>query len=195
MRGNRVRQATNAVAMWYTVGVCKDRTLSNWPNVLSHMEVQLRLIYMSLMCPHDVVNTAESSSSPAQTKIPGAQNTRDGKNRNPLFVLHPSNKIGTKEASGQLQNSIMWKTFSVYILRALQAQICERVHMSAKKNIFFLLIRPTGNNLGWHEPFHRWAHFNKSAAAPLTALPELPRAANRETNRKRYLLYHCVFQG
>lgn len=88
--------------MRYTVGVSKDHVLSNWPNVLSHTEVHLRLIYMSLVCPQDVVKTAESFSCPAQTKIPGAQNTRDGNNRNPLFVLHPSNKIGTKEASGQL---------------------------------------------------------------------------------------------
>lgn len=72
--------------------------LSNWPNVLSHTEVHLRLICVSLVCPRYVVNTAESSSSSG--KIPGAQNTVDGKSRSLAAVLHLSNNIQTKEASG-----------------------------------------------------------------------------------------------
>lgn len=61
-------------------------------------------------------------------------------------------------------------------MRALQAGTCECMHMSAEeKSLFFLfpfLIRPPGNNLGWLELFHRWAHFNKSAAVHRSQLSQ-----------------------
>lgn len=62
MKG-QVKRATAVVGIWHKVGVLKGReagsVLSNWPNTLSHTEVLLWAMLISVppVCHKDVIST------------------------------------------------------------------------------------------------------------------------------------------